>query len=124
MLDLFKNGVFAGLGAAVITRDKIEEKLKRLVDEGKITSEEARRMADELLESGRGQWDEVKSRIAEKLTSGIEPLGLAKRDEVDSLKRRVVELEERGKAESIRVKTLEERVSALEEKADKGAEKS
>lgn len=121
MLDLFKNGILAGLGAAVVTRDKVEEKLKKLVDEGKLTREEAKRTADELLESGRGQWEEVKKRIAEAVANGIEPLGLVRRDDFQVLEKRVKDMEERLKAHDIRVKSLEERAAETGTAKEQGA---
>jgi polyhydroxyalkanoate synthesis regulator phasin len=124
MMDLFKSGILAGLGAAVITRDKIEERMKRLVEEGKITREEAGRITEELLESGRGQWEEVRRRLVEALASGIEPLGLARREEYEELKRRVTEIEEQRKVEKIRLNSLEERVSEIESSGGDDSEKS
>lgn len=122
MMDLFKSGILAGLGAAVITRDKIEERMKRLVEEGKITREEAGRITEELLESGRGQWDEVRRRMVEAVAAAIEPLGLARREELEELKRKISEIEEQRKVEKIRLNSLEERVAEMEA-AGKDSEK-
>ena len=122
MMDLFKSGILAGLGAAVITRDKIEERMKRLVEEGKITREEAGRITEELLESGRGQWDEVRRRMVEAVAAAIEPLGLARREELEELKRKISEIVEQRKVEKIRLNSLEERVAEMEA-AGKDSEK-
>jgi len=122
MIDIFKDGVVTGLGAVLITRDKIEEKLKELVDEGKITHEEARRVGEELMQSGRGQWEEVKTRIAQAVGSGMEPLGLARKTELDALDKRVKELEERAKAADIRVKVLEGKIEQMQPGEDKSQE--
>lgn len=122
MIDMFKDGVAVGLGAVLITRDKVEEKLKHLVDEGKITREEARRVAEELMESGRGQLDEIKARIGKAVATGMEPLGLARREDLKALEKRVVELEEKGKAVDIRIRVLEGKLATLEQEREEQGE--
>lgn len=115
MLDLLKNGIFTGIGVAIVTREKVEEKLRRLVREGKITSEEASRLADELVDSGRSHWEDMRERLLESVRGGIEPLGLASREYVETLERRVTDLEDSRKAMEIRLSVLEEKIEGQQE---------
>ena len=52
MLETLKKGMLAGLGAAVLTRDKILESTRKLVEEGKLSSEDAEKLTEELIKSG------------------------------------------------------------------------
>jgi polyhydroxyalkanoate synthesis regulator phasin len=115
VLDLLKNGIFTGIGVAIVTREKVEEKLRRLVREGKITSEEASRLADELVDSGRSHWEDMRERLLESVRGGIEPLGLASREYVETLERRVTDLEDSRKAMEIRLSVLEEKIEGQQE---------
>lgn len=94
MLDLIKKSLLAGLGAAVVTREMVTEATKRLVDEGKLSAEEAERLAEELVDSGRQQWREVEQEAKEAAAKAVESMGLARGDDLDELRVRVANLEQ------------------------------
>ena len=52
MFEIFKKSLFAGLGLAVVTKTKLESVLEKLVEEGKMSRDEAEKMGQELLDSG------------------------------------------------------------------------
>ena len=55
MLDLVKKTMFAGLGLAVVTKEKVLESLDELVEKGKLTREEATEMSDKIVEEGQAE---------------------------------------------------------------------
>ena len=63
MLDMLQKGLLTGLGVALITREKVMEATRNLVEEGKITAEEAEELANDLLDEGRRQWKEMQGKI-------------------------------------------------------------
>ena len=71
MFEIFKKSLFAGLGLVVVTKTKLESVMDRLVEEGKMSRDEAEKMARELLESGEKQWTDFE----EKLHAGKEGEG-------------------------------------------------
>lgn len=95
MIDLLKKTLLAGVGAAVITKDKIEGALDDFVRQGKVNAHDARIMADKIAEQGRKEFDE----LAADLTARIS--GAVNRATSDS---------------STRIAALEERVKILEAK--------
>ena len=100
MLELLKKGMFAGLGMAVLTGEKIREATRMFVEEGKISSDEADRLAEDLVKSGEREWDEINSRFQSSFKKVSESLEVVRRKEFADLK--------------VRVELLEERLSRLE----------
>ncbi len=59
MLELMKKGLMAGIGAVVLTTEKVQETVRKLVEEGKISTEEGEKLAQELVKTGQHQWEEI-----------------------------------------------------------------
>ena len=66
MIETFKKTLLAGLGAAVVTREKIQEGLEDFVKQGKITAAEARDMGEKIAENGRREFDLASAKLGEK----------------------------------------------------------
>lgn len=95
MLDDIRKGLLAGLGAVFLTKEKIEEAIRKMVDEAKINKEDARRLTDELVESGEKQWSRAEEGLAEAVRKALKNLDVAKKSEVDEIKARLRNLEQR-----------------------------
>ena len=67
MIDLLKKSVLAGLGMAVVTKEKVEEALGDLVREGKLNASDAKIMAEKIAEQGRKEFDELSEKLAARL---------------------------------------------------------
>jgi polyhydroxyalkanoate synthesis regulator phasin len=106
MLDLLKKGMLAGLGMAVLTGEKIREATRRLVEEGKITTDEADKLAEDLVKSGEREWDEINSRFQSSFQKISANLEVVRKKEFADLK--------------TRVELLEERLSRLEDRSREG----
>jgi polyhydroxyalkanoate synthesis regulator phasin len=95
MFEMIKKGLLTGLGLALITKEKLDAKLKKLVDEGKISQAEAEKMLTELLESGENYWGEMEDKIKQKVQETMEDLDLCTRKDLDELKKDIARLKER-----------------------------
>ena len=95
MIDLIKKSLLASLGAAVVTKEKIEEATRKLVKEGKISTEDAEKLSDNLVESGQKQWDEFQSKISDTLKKIVENLDLASKKDLQALNEKIKDLESR-----------------------------
>lgn len=98
MFDLIKKSLLASLGAAVVTKEKVEQVTRKLVDEGRISVDEAERLSRELLESGQAQWEELQNKITSTIKKAIENLDIASRTDLQDLNTRVEEVEKRVSA--------------------------
>ena len=95
MLDLIRKGLMAGLGAVVLTTEKIQESVKKLVEEGKISTEEGEKLAQELVQSGERQWEEITAKMADTSKKWSESTESVRRKEFEELKERLEQLEQR-----------------------------
>jgi len=95
MLELLKKGMFAGIGAAVLTRDKIREATRKLVKEGRLSSEEAEKLTEDLVNSGELEWEDINSKFQSSLKKISENLEVVRKKEFVDLKTRVELLEQR-----------------------------
>ena len=95
MLELLKRGMFAGIGAAVLTRDKIREATRKLVKEGGLSSEEAEKLTEDLVNSGGREWEDINSKFQSSLKKISENLEVVRKKEFLDLKTRVELLEQR-----------------------------
>ena len=98
MLETMKKGLLASIGAAVLTRDRIRQTLDKLVQEGKLSSEEAERMADRMVEEGEKELKPLQEKMLSTVHRSLEKLDLLPRKEFEDLKKRVEALEKREKA--------------------------
>ena len=93
MIDLLKKTLLAGVGAAVVTKDKIEASLDEFVRQGKVNAADARIMADKIAEQGRKEFDDL----------------------ANDLNNRIAAMFDRNNSETrVRIAALEERVRILE----------
>ena len=95
MIDLIKKTMLAGVGAAVVTKDKVEQVLNDFVKEGKINAGDARIMADKIAEQGRKEFDELCAKLGSRLRETT-----AQADEATQARLAVMEL---------RIRILEEK---------------
>ncbi len=95
MLEDIKKGLMTGLGAVVLTREKIETVCRRLVDEAKISQEEAQKLADDLYRAGERQWGDFEKIIRDSVRSAMSTLDIGSDDDLKVLKSKVENIEKR-----------------------------
>lgn len=93
MIDLIKKTILAGIGVAVLTAEKVHEVTHRFVEEGKISTEEAEKLADELAQAGERQLDEMSGKMSETIRKGLESIELVRKKDFDALLARVEAME-------------------------------
>ncbi len=93
MKDLLKNVVYAGIGAAFLTKEKIEEIRGDLVDKGKMTKDEGKDFVDELLKKSDSAKDQLELWLTRQVEDRVKQLNLATSDEVADLRRKIEELQ-------------------------------
>ncbi|MCX6954044.1 MAG: hypothetical protein NTV51_17990 [Verrucomicrobia bacterium] len=93
MIDTLKKTLLAGVGAAVISKEKVESALAELVQQGRVTSAEARQMAEKIAEQGRREFESLSHELSEKLAEKISGGERRTQARIDALEARVAALE-------------------------------
>ena len=102
MLEEMKKLCLAAVGAAAITYDKTIDIINDLVEKGKITEEEGKELSEELkrnistkAEAAKNKAIDMKPLTKDGIQDVIENLNLATKSDIESLKIRINELEEK-----------------------------
>jgi len=93
MIDAIKKTLLAGVGAAVITKEKVESALGEFVQQGKVTSAEARQMAEKIAEQGRREFETLSHELNEKLREKFSGGERQTQERIAALEARVAALE-------------------------------
>jgi polyhydroxyalkanoate synthesis regulator phasin len=104
MLEEIRKNLVTGLGAVLLTKDKIEEVTRRLVKEAQLSREDADRLAEELYQAGEQQWSSVETSIKDAVQKTLSSMDIGSREALDKLK--------------AKVDTLQKRVDLLEDTRD------
>lgn len=93
MLDILKKTIMAGIGAGVQTRDKVEEVLNEWVEKGRMTSAEAKELADRIIEAGRAEYEKARKELGETYEELLRKGHLVTQQQFEELENRVKLLE-------------------------------
>jgi len=91
-MDPLKKFLYAGVDLVADTSEKFTKTVHDLVDKGKISGTEGKKLVDEWIEKAETAKDEFEQRVKEL----SQKIGVAERsdeDELDKLKRKVTDLE-------------------------------
>lgn len=98
MNDIIRKTLLAGIGAAVMTREKVESALGDFVRQGKVSSAEAREVAGRIAEEGRREFERMKAELDERLRSAFDGVDVRAHHRLDALEARVAALEQAAAA--------------------------
>ena len=93
MKEMLKNVMYASIGAAFLTKEKIEELKSDLIEKGKMSQEEGRQFVDDLLLKSEKAKDQLDLWINKQVEARIHQLNLATKDDMADLQRKVEELQ-------------------------------
>ncbi len=93
MVDILKKTLLAGVGAIVITKEKVEVALDDLVKQGKISSAEARKTAEQIAQDGKREFEELSRQLSEQLRERFSGEDRKAQQRIDALEARVTLLE-------------------------------
>jgi polyhydroxyalkanoate synthesis regulator phasin len=66
MFEIIKKTLLAGVGAAVVTKEKVEDALDDYVRQGKLRADDARIIAEKIAERGKREFDELSHQASAK----------------------------------------------------------
>ena len=94
MIDLIKRTLLAGVGATIITKEKVEEVMQDYIRQGKVSAGDARIMAEKIAEQGRKEFETMSAELAVKLKELAEKADISHKARIDALEARVHKLEQ------------------------------
>ena len=113
MLDLVKKGILTGIGLASLTKDKIEDLAEEIIEEGKLSEKEGRKLVEDLLKESDEARKNLEEEVKKTVGDALEKLDRPSKKDFEDLEARIKTLEEQmNDFEDLeaRVKTLEEQI--------------
>lgn len=93
MLDLTRKAILTGVGLGLVAKDKIDEVIRTICEENKLTEEESRKLAKELLDESEEARQKLTDLVKKTTNDICANLDLASRQEYTKLEKRVRTLE-------------------------------
>jgi len=93
MLDAIHKMFLAGVGFAAMTKDKIDEHVKELVERGKLTEKEGREIAEDMLKKSEQARKDLQERVEKLVQETLQKLHVASREDIEKLASRIEKLE-------------------------------
>lgn len=91
---LVENAFLMGIGVLEVTKEKTQELASELIDKGKMSQGDAKKVADKLSEIAEEQQATMRKTVAEETDKVLKSSGVATKDEMDDLKKQIAELKE------------------------------
>ncbi|MEX0325527.1 MAG: phasin family protein [Puniceicoccaceae bacterium] len=93
MIEALKRTLYAGIGATVVSAEKIESALQELVEKGKLSADEARDTAKKISEDSKKEFEEAQSSLKSLFEELLEKSPVAWKKDLDSIEKRLEALE-------------------------------
>lgn len=97
MFEVIRDAAKIGLGAVSLSKDNIKKLTDNLVEIGKVSREEGDRLFTDLEKSATEFKESMKETIEENVRKIVEQSKLATRTELEDLRKKIEELEEKLK---------------------------
>ena len=92
MQEFVKGVFYLGAGLAFMTKEKIEELKKDLIDRGKMTQDEGRQFVDDLMKKSEQAKADVEKKVREVVAEQLERMKVATTDDIAELRKQIEEL--------------------------------
>ncbi len=93
MIELLKKGVFAGIGLASLTKEKIEQYGKELIEQGHISEKEGKELVHHLSEISEREKKNMESKIEDAIARVLKTIDVARKEDIRKLEKRIAKLE-------------------------------
>ena len=93
--DLAEETLLAGVGAVVLTKERVDELVEELSSKGRLSRDDARELVDDVVGRWRGDAVRFGERASSTLGGVFREVGLVTRREYEELELRLAQLEHR-----------------------------
>ena len=92
MKDLLRDIFYIGAGAAFMTKEKVEELKKELIEKGKMTQEEGKQFVDDMVKKSEDAKSQLEKKVQDGVNEQLQKMNVASREDVDELRSKIEEL--------------------------------
>ncbi len=110
MLDTLERLILLQIGAAAVTRERVQEAVNRLIEQGRIEREEGRAVVEDVVTRARERSTGARGLIDASVQQGLRGAGVPNREAYEDLLFRIEQLEHR-------VRLLEDRPTVADPEA-------
>ncbi len=108
MESAFKNFMYAGVGLASLTAEKLQKSVDKLISENKISTGEGKKILDEFLKKTENKKKEFEKQLKKITEEVVNKVQLPKKKDIESLEKRIAALEAKvGKLSKSRTNSKE-----------------
>ncbi len=93
MKDLIEKALLMGVGAASVTKEKIESLVDEFVKRGELTREEGQKLVEEASQRAKTESSSLMEKASETYQDTLHTLGIATAESVEEMERRIAVLE-------------------------------
>jgi len=93
MIDLIKKGILTGIGIGLMTKEKIRDFAKEAAKEAKLSEEEGRKLADEILNRSEETKQELEKKINDHIKEVLDNVGVATHEDLQKLEKKIDKLQ-------------------------------
>lgn len=93
--DLIERAFLVGVGAAALTKDRVQELVEELVHRGHLTGDEGKELADKLVTRSRDEARAAMKKADSSLQGAYRDMGLATRRDIEDFDFRLRQIEHR-----------------------------
>lgn len=90
--DLLERVFLMGIGAASITKDRFDELTSEMVERGRVSQSEARKVADWMSETAHRQAAAVERNVGMESRDAVREAGVATKKDIEALQEQILEI--------------------------------
>ena len=83
---MLKDILYIGLGSALLAKEKVEEELNKLVEKGKLSKDDAKKLIDDAKKRGEEEGEKAKEELKKALREVLKDLDIATKKDIEDLK--------------------------------------
>lgn len=95
--EMARKALYFGIGLAFYSKEKIEKLVKEMVETGEIRQKEAKDFKEELIKRAEKEKKEFVSTVQNEVKKVVKALGLATKDDLKQLEKKIAKLESQSK---------------------------
>ena len=95
MFDAFRKAMMAGVGLAVMTKDRVEEMAREFAKTGEMSSEKGEQFVQEAMQQAEKARAEFENRVAAIVNDNLAKTAVATRSDIEKLLARIDALEQK-----------------------------